>query len=310
MRLAIVVPCFNEQDVLPVSATRLAAVLQKLQDSRKVAADSQIWLVDDGSLDRTWTIISDLARNSPRFRGIKLSRNRGHQNALLAGLLTAEGDAIVSVDADLQDDLQAIEQMVDAFLSGSEVVYGVRSSRATDTLFKRGTAQSYYRILKAFGVDVVYNHADFRLLGRRAVEALREFSEVNIFLRGVVPLLGYPTAIVEYNRGERFAGESKYPLRKMLALAVDGITSFSAAPLRFIAMIGIIVFLLSIAMTLWVLWIRLVSDRAVPGWASSEIPIYFLGGLHLLSIGVLGEYVAKLYLEAKRRPRFIIDHIV
>lgn len=310
MRLAIVVPCFNEQDVLPVSATRLAAVLQKLQDSRKVAADSQIWLVDDGSLDRTWTIISDLARNSPRFRGIKLSRNRGHQNALLAGLLTAEGDAIVSVDADLQDDLQAIEQMVDAFLSGSEVVYGVRSSRATDTLFKRGTAQSYYRILKAFGVDVVYNHADFRLLGRRAVEALREFSEVNLFLRGVVPLLGYPTAIVEYNRGERFAGESKYPLRKMLALAVDGITSFSAAPLRFIAMIGIIVFLLSIAMTLWVLWIRLVSDRAVPGWASSVIPIYFLGGLHLLSIGVLGEYVAKLYLEAKRRPRFIIDHIV
>lgn len=197
MRLAIVVPCFNEQDVLPVSATRLAAVLQKLQDSRKVAADSQIWLVDDGSLDRTWTIISDLARNSPRFRGIKLSRNRGHQNALLAGLLTAEGDAIVSVDADLQDDLQAIEQMVDAFLSGSEVVYGVRSSRATDTLFKRGTAQSYYRILKAFGVDVVYNHADFRLLGRRAVEALREFSEVNLFLRGVVPLLGYPTGVQE-----------------------------------------------------------------------------------------------------------------
>jgi glycosyltransferase involved in cell wall biosynthesis len=308
--LAIVVPCYNEEEVLPETLKRLGRVLEQLVDARKVGAASCLWFVDDGSADSTWALIGEAAARSPRVRGVKLSRNRGHQNALLAGLLTAEGDALVSIDADLQDDVGVIADMVDAWLQGADVVYGVRRGRDKDSVFKRASAQLYYRILQRFGVDVVYNHADFRLLSRRAVEALREYPETNLFLRGVVRHLGYPSATVHYDRHERFAGESKYPLTRMLALAIDGVTSFTATPLRFIAALGVVVFLGSICMTLWVLWVRLFSGAAVPGWASSVIPMYFLGGVQLLSIGVLGEYTAKLYFEVKQRPRFFIDEIV
>lgn len=306
-RLSIVVPCYNEEDVLPETVRRLAALMDRLVAEGKIATDSEVLFVDDGSRDATWHLVGEAHRADGRVRGLKLSANRGHQIALLAGLFGASGDAIVSIDADLQDDVAAIESMVDAYNRGKDVVYGVRGSRASDTGFKRGTAQMYYRILAALGVKVVFNHADFRLLSRRALEALKQYSEVNLFIRGIVPLLGYPSETVYYERTARFAGESKYPLRKMLALAADGVTSFTAFPLRLIALLGIAVSILSVAMVLWVLWIKVFSGRAVPGWASSVIPIYFLGGIQLLSIGVLGEYVAKLYFEAKRRPRYFIE---
>jgi polyisoprenyl-phosphate glycosyltransferase len=242
-----------------------------------------------------------------RYRGVKLSTNRGHQTALIAGLWAACGEAVISVDADLQDDLGAVERMMDAYAAGNEIVYGVRTRRASDTHFKRSSAGAYYQLLKLFGVRIVRHHADYRLLSRRALDSLKQYSEVNLFLRGIVPLMGYRSAIVHYERTARFAGESKYPLRKMLALALDGITSFSAVPLRLIAMLGVAVSMLSVGMMLWAFWVKLATTRALPGWASSVIPIYFLGGIQLLSMGVLGEYVAKLYIETKRRPRFFIE---
>ena len=251
-----------------------------------------------------------MAAADPRAHGIKLSRNRGHQPALIAGLLTVEGDALVSIDADLQDDVSVIEAMVREFIGGAEVVYGVRDSRATDSGFKRNTALMYYGLMRRMGVDLVHNHADFRLMGRRAVEALREYGEVNLFLRGIVPMIGYRAATVTYDRAERFAGESKYPLRKMLAFAVEGITSLSVVPLRLITLLGFAVSAFSFAMILFVIYGTLVLKAAIPGWASSVVPIYFLGGIQLLSIGILGEYVAKIYLETKRRPRYFIDKTV
>ncbi|MDB6158062.1 MAG: glycosyl transferase, group 2 family [Gammaproteobacteria bacterium] len=306
-RLSIVVPCFNEQDVLPETARRVRALLDLLIESGKICADSQIVLVDDGSQDRTWELIRDQHRQDARVRGLKLSGNRGHQIALVAGLFTAEGDAIVSVDADLQDDLAAIEAMVDEYRNGYDVVYGVRRKRTADTFLKRVSAKSYYRLLALLGVRIVHNHADFRLLSRRAIEALKQYSEVNLFLRGLVPLIGFKSTSVLYDRAERFAGESKYPLRKMLALAADGVTSFTAFPLRVIAVLGVLVSFLSVAMMMWVLWVKLFTTLAIPGWTSSVIPVYFLGGIQLLSIGILGEYVAKLYSEAKRRPRYFVE---
>jgi len=309
-RLSIVVPCYNEEEVLPETVRRLRALLDHLGASGKIDPASQVIFVDDGSRDRTWELVRNFNAEDPRIRGVKLSGNRGHQTALIAGLFAAEGDAIASIDADLQDDVGALEAMVDAYRSGCDVVSGVRRRRDTDTVFKKASAESYYRLLNALGVKVVYNHADYRLLSRRALEALKQYSEVNLFLRGIVPLLGYRSATVYYDRAERFAGESKYPLRKMLALAFDGITSFSAMPLRFIAFLGVIVSLLSMAMMFWVLWAKLFTDQALPGWASSVLPVYFLGGIQLLSIGVLGEYVAKLYFEAKRRPRYFIEESV
>jgi glycosyltransferase involved in cell wall biosynthesis len=293
--------------VLPETARRVRALLDLLIGSGKIRADSQIVLVDDGSQDRTWELIRDQHRQDARIRGLKLSGNRGHQIALLAGLFTAEGDAIVSVDADLQDDLAAIEAMVDEYRNGYDVVYGVRRKRTADTFLKRVSAKSYYRLLALLGVRIVHNHADFRLLSRRAIEALKQYSEVNLFLRGLVPLIGFKSTSVLYDRAERFAGESKYPLRKMLALAADGVTSFTAFPLRVIALLGVFVSFLSVAMMLWVLWVKVFTTLAIPGWASSVIPVYFLGGIQLLSIGILGEYVAKLYSEAKRRPRYFVD---
>ena len=309
-RLGIIAPCYNEEEVLPETNRRLLELLTHLRQSGLITADSALYFVEDGSKDHTWEIIETLAAADPRVHGIKLSRNRGHQNALLAGLFGAEGDALVTVDADLQDDVTVIEAMVRRFSEGCEIVYGVRQSRTSDTLAKRGTAELYYRFLAWLGVDIVYNHADFRLMGRRAVACLQQYSEANLFLRGIIPLLGFPTATVYYDRVERFAGESKYPLRRILALAIDGITSFSVMPLRFIAALGLIVCLLSIVMIGWVLYGRLFTNSAIPGWASSVIPIYFLGGIQLLSIGVLGEYIAKIYLETKRRPRYFIEKVI
>ena len=306
-RLAIVVPCFNEEEVLPETNRRLLGLLTRLQALGLTSAESSIHYVDDGSHDRTWSLIESLGQADPRVHGLKLSRNRGHQQALLAGLMSTEGDALVSIDADLQDDVDVIEAMVREFIGGAEIVYGVRDSRQTDTVFKRGTATLYYRLMKKLGVDLVYNHADFRLLGRRSVEALREYDEVNMFLRGIVPLLGFRTAIVKYDRAERFAGVSKYPLRKMLAFAAEGVTSFSIMPLRLITLLGFAVSGFSFVMILIVFYGRLVMNAVIPGWASSVVPIYFLGGIQLLCVGILGEYVAKIYLETKRRPRYFVE---
>jgi len=305
--LAIVVPCYNEEQVLPETALRLSELLQGLIDTGKVSDDSHVYFVDDGSRDRTWSLIEQLAAANPLIKGIKLSRNRGHQNALLCGLMNAAGDVVISVDADLQDDLGAIEKMLEAHSQGFDVVYGVRSRRDTDTFFKRFTAQAYYKLLHVMGVDVVFDHADYRLLSRRAIEALSEYGESNVFLRGIIPTLGFNSTKVYYERRERFAGESKYPLSKMLALAVEGITSFSPLPLRMIAALGILVTIISAFLGLWTVAVRLFTDTAVPGWASTVVPVYFLGGLQLLGIGVIGEYLAKVYMEVKRRPRYIIE---
>ena len=307
VRLSIVVPCYNEEAVLPETLRHLTETLERLKGLGKIAGESEIILVDDGSHDQTWEVIREAHVRDVRFRGVKLSANRGHQTALIAGLWAASGDAVVSIDADLQDDLGAMERMVDAYAAGYEIVYGVRSRRASDTRFKRSLAGAYYHLLTLFGVRIVRHHADYRLLSRRALDSLKQYSEVNLFLRGIVPLMGYRSAIVPYERAARVAGETKYPLRKMLALAFDGITSFSAVPLRLIAMLGLVVSILSVAMMLWVFWVKLATNEALPGWASSVIPIYFLGGIQLLSMGVLGEYVAKLYIETKRRPRFFIE---
>jgi glycosyltransferase involved in cell wall biosynthesis len=308
--LAIVVPCYNEEAVLPETTARLLGLMDRLTQNGLLTPQSAIYFVDDGSRDRTWAIIEQSALSDCRIHGIKLSRNRGHQNALLAGVSSAPGDAVVTIDADLQDDINVIETMVQRFAAGIDIVYGVRKSRTTDTAFKRWTAQAYYKLLDALGVDIVFNHADYRLMSRRAVEHLQQYSEVNLFLRGIIPLLGFATDTVYYDRIERFAGESKYPLRRMLAFALDGITSFSVTPLRIISGLGLFVCLLSISMVLWVLYGTLFSGSVVPGWASSVIPIYFLGGIQLLSIGVLGEYVAKIYMETKRRPRYFVEKTV
>jgi glycosyltransferase involved in cell wall biosynthesis len=308
--LSIVVPCYNEEQVLPETARRLRLALEELRGKGKVASSSAIYFVDDGSRDRTWALIEDLSAKHGQIHGIKLSRNRGHQNALLAGLFHAAGDAVISVDADLQDDLSAIEAMVDAYDAGAEIVYGVRKDRQTDTLFKRFSAEAYYKLLDAMGVEVVFNHADYRLMGRRAIDALREYGEVNLFVRGIVPLLGYKSTSVFYDRAERFAGESKYPLTKMLALAWQGITSFSATPLRFITALGLSISAASFAVGGWALAARLFDLGTVPGWASTVIPIYFLGGIQMLGIGIIGEYLAKIYMETKGRPRYFVEKIV
>jgi polyisoprenyl-phosphate glycosyltransferase len=308
-RLDIVVPCFNEQEVLVDTHEQLSRVLSRLVDVRAVQSSSRIVYVDDGSRDQTWDVICKLARSSNWAVGVRLSGNRGHQNALLAGLEYSDADAILTIDADLQDDIDVIPEMVQELRSGADLVYGVRKRRDTDTAFKRTSARMYYSLLRWMGVAVVPDHADFRLMSRTALERLKRYAEVNLFLRGIVPLVGHKTAQVFYDRKARLAGETKYPLRRMVAFAVDGITSFSAVPLRLIALLGLFVFFLSLGMTAWVLWIRFAGD-AVPGWASSVIPIYFLGGVQLLSIGVVGEYVAKIYLETKHRPRFFIEEVM
>ena len=309
-RLGIVVPCFNEEEVLPETNKRLLALLDVMQEQNLVSQDSMVCYVDDGSADTTWALIESLALQDSRIHGIKLSGNRGHQNALMAGLFSVDTDAVVSIDADLQDDVSVIEDMVRHFRAGAEIVYGVRSARTTDTLFKRCTAVGYYRLLAQFGVKLVHNHADFRLMGRRAVDALKQYSEVNLFLRGIVPMIGYRTETVYYERAVRFAGESKYPFRKMLAFAIEGITSFSVVPLRLITMVGLFISLFSFAMILVVIYGRLFTENLIPGWASSVVPIYFLGGIQLLCLGIIGEYVAKIYIETKARPRYFIEKVL
>lgn len=309
MNLGIVVPCYNEQAVLPETCARLLSLLEMLRQKGKVSGESKLWFVDDGSQDETWRMLESMARRDGRVKAIKLSRNRGHQNALLAGLLTAEGDVLVSIDADLQDDIAVLEDMLDKFGGGSEIVYGVRKSRNTDSFAKRLTAVAFYRLMHLLGARSIFNHADYRLMSRRAIEALREFREVNLFLRGIVPLIGLNSAVVYYDRHERFAGETKYPLRKMVGLALNAITSFSVTPLRNITAIGFLIFAGSMVTSAWVLWVRIFSDTAVPGWASTVLPMYFLGGIQILCLGVIGEYLGKLYSETKARPRYIVERI-
>ena len=309
--LYVVVPCYKEEEVLPETAKRLKAKLAALMEASKISGNSRVLFVNDGSTDRTWEIIAELHEGDKLFSGVNLSRNRGHQNSLLAGLTTAvqRADLLISMDADLQDDINAMDAMIDRYHEGYDVVYGVRSSRKTDTAFKRLTAEGFYKLMRALGVDIVFNHADYRMMSKRAVEGLLQFDEVNIFLRGIVPQIGYSWTTVEYERAERFAGESKYPFKKMLTFALDGITSFSIKPLRLIVFLGAVVFILSMLMLLWSLFERLIG-HVVSGWTSLMFSIWMLGGLQLLSLGVIGEYIGKIYSEAKHRPRFIIERVL
>jgi glycosyltransferase involved in cell wall biosynthesis len=307
MQVGIVVPCYNEQEILPEISHRLLQLLDRLKAVGKVSTESGIWLVDDGSTEQTWLLIERLATEHQAMHGIKLSRNRGHQNALVAGLQNTPGDALISIDADLQDDISVVETMIDRFQKGHEIVYGVRDNRESDTPFKRWTAEGYYRLLRLMGVEAVFNHADYRLLSRRVLEHLNDYREINLFLRGIIPLLGFRSTNVSYARSARFAGESKYPFRKMLGLAIDGVTSFSVVPLRLITLTGVGVFLASLAMGTWALWIRYVTQTAIPGWTSTVVPFYFLGGVQLFCIGVVGEYLSKIYIEVKARPRYHVE---
>lgn len=310
IQFAIVVPCYNEEQVLPQTTARLLALLNRLIRLEKIAENSFIYYVDDGSHDSTWALIERLAIENARIGGVKLSRNYGHQNALLAGLFTVPGDVLVSIDADLQDDVDAIEKMIDASKKGADVVYGVRDDRTTDTIFKRGTAHGFYRLMEALGVKIIYNHADYRLMTRRAINALMNYHEVNLFLRGIIPLLGFQSAIVYYKRSERFAGKSKYPLRRMLSLALEGVTSFSVTPLRIVTVLGAMIFALTMLMSLYIVSARLFTNLTVPGWASTVLPIYLLGGVQIFCIGILGEYLGKVYREVKGRPRYIIEKVI
>lgn len=310
-RLAIVVPCYNEEEVFPETAKRLTALLKDLIQKGKIAEDSFALFVNDGSKDKTWQLIEAEYRQNPYVTGLKLAGNVGHQNALLAGLMTAKdlGDITVSIDADLQDDVNVIEEMVDKYHEGFDIVYGVRSERETDTAFKRITAQGFYKFMHLMGAKSVYNHADFRLMSRRAVEALSGYKERNLFLRGLVPLIGYNTTSVYYKRSERFAGESKYPLKKMLSFAFDGITSFSIRPITLIAALGAIIIACCTAAGIYTV-ISLCIGVAVPGWASIMLSIWFLGGVQLLSIGLIGQYIGKVYMEVKERPRYHIETLL
>ncbi|WP_066649170.1 glycosyltransferase family 2 protein [Christensenella timonensis] len=310
-KLYIVVPCYNEEAVLHETTKRLTDKLTRMIGAGLVAQDSRIMYVNDGSKDRTWEIIEELHRENPYVLGVKLSRNRGHQNALLAGLMTAKDmcDVTISMDADLQDDIEVLDEFMRKYQEGCDIVYGVRSNRDTDTGFKRNTAQAFYKILKFFGVDAVYNHADYRLMSRRALEGLSEFGEVNLFLRGIVPQIGYKTAAVEYSRGERFAGESKYPLKKMVSFAFDGITSFSIKPIRMITVVGLVIFVVSLVMLIYSLVVNALGNTAT-GWTSMIMSIWLLGGLQLLAIGIIGEYVGKAYMETKKRPKYIIETVL
>lgn len=306
--LYIVIPCYNEEEVLPVTAPQFLDELNKLIESGRVTDSSRILFVNDGSKDRTWELICEYAASDPHFIGISQSRNRGHQSTVLAGLMEAKDrcDITISIDCDGQDDITAMEQMVDEYLAGCEIVYGVRSSRESDTWFKRTTAQSFYKLLSGMGVETVYNHADYRLVSSRVLQHFADFEEVNIFLRGMFPLVGFKSTSVYYERHERLAGESHYPLKKMIALAIDGITSLSVEPVRLIARIGFVISLIGIIGIIWV-FIRAFSGHTVIGWASMMCVIFFLGGMIMLSLGVIGEYVAKTYMETKHRPRYIIS---
>lgn len=307
-KLFIIVPCYNEEEVLPVTAPLFLEKIQDLQNKGKISAGSRVLFVNDGSKDSTWEIIEKLAKESEVFLGISQSRNRGHQNAVLAGLMEARDlcDITISIDADGQDDINAMDAMVDAYLDGCEVVYGVRSSRETDTFFKRFTAESFYKFLSLLGAEVVYNHADYRLISARVLKEFANFKEVNLFLRGLIPLVGFKSTTVEYARSERMAGKSHYPLKKMIGLAVDGITSLSVKPLQLIMSFGILVAGVSFVGCIWAL-ITALCGKSVAGWASMTCIICFVSGVQLISLGIIGEYIGKIYLETKHRPRYIIS---
>ena len=306
--LYIVIPCYNEEAVLPITSGMFLEKLKNLIAAGKIADESRVFFVNDGSKDGTWDIIRSLAEKDEHFAGASLSRNRGHQNALLGGLMTAKefADVTISIDCDGQDDINAMDKMIDEYLAGCDVVYGVRSKRDTDTWFKRTTAEGFYKVMRALGAETVFNHADYRLLSRRALEGLAQFTEVNLFLRGLVPLVGYRSSSVYYERSERIAGESHYPLKKMLALAFDGITSLSVKPIRLITGLGFFISLASVVGVVWVLLTKLFGFTT-SGWASMTCAIFFMGGVQLLCLGVIGEYIGKIYNETKRRPRYIIS---
>jgi len=306
--LYLVIPCYNEEEVLPETSKRLTAKLGAMIEMGLISQDSKIVFVNDGSKDHTWQLIRQYHEENPMIQGINLSRNKGHQSALLAGLMTVKEycDMAISMDADLQDDVDAIDQFVEKYYEGCEVVYGVRSERKTDSFFKRASAQSFYKLMLHMGVEIVYNHADYRLISRRALDEMEGFKEVNLFLRGIVPLIGFQSGVVTYERHERFAGESKYPLKKMLNFAFDGITSFSVKPIRMVTTLGIIIFAISILMLIYFL-ITWCIGWTVPGWTSIVVSVWAIGGLQLLAIGIIGEYIGKIYMETKARPKFIVQ---
>ena len=306
--LYIVIPCYNEESVLPITSGMFRDKVRQLADAGKISDESRILFVNDGSKDKTWEIITALSAKDPCFQGIAQSRNRGHQRAVWAGLMEAKDrcDITISIDCDGQDDINAMDDMVRAYLDGCDIVYGVRNDRETDSFFKRTTAQGFYRFLSAMGAEIVYNHADYRLISARALHELAKFKEVNLFLRGMVPLVGFKSTSVEYKRAERIAGKSKYPLRKMLALAGDGITSLSIKPLRLIMSFGVIVALLSFVGVIWAI-VAALAGRAVAGWASMTCIICFVSGVQLICMGIIGEYIGKIYMETKQRPRYIIS---
>ena len=307
-KLYLVIPCYNEEEVLPETSKQLRVKMETLMAAGKISKESRIVFVNDGSKDRTWEIIESLHKENPLFQGIKLSRNKGHQNALLAGLMTVKEhcDMAISMDADLQDDIDAIDGMLEKYAEGCDIVYGVRNARDTDTAFKRKTAEGYYKVMGLLGADIVYNHADYRLMSKRALDGLEQFKEVNLFLRGVVPMIGYKSDKVYYARKERFAGESKYPLKKMLAFAWEGLTSLSVKPIRMIMTLGSVIFLVSIAMLIYSV-VRHAMGATLVGWTSTVVSIWAIGGLQLLAIGIIGEYIGKVYLETKQRPKFIVE---
>lgn len=308
IKLYIVVPCYNEEEVLPETSVRMLKLIRDMKSDGLVSEESRIVFVDDGSKDATWVIIDSLVRKYKEFAGIKLACNAGHQNALFGGLMTVkdECDCAISIDADLQDDINVIPKMVKKFADGCDIVYGVRNKRDSDTFFKRTTAQWFYKLMGFMGVKMVYNHADYRLMSRRSINALAGFSERNLFLRGMVPLTGFKSDCVYYNRNERFAGESKYPIKKMLSFACDGITSFSVSPIRMITFLGAMVCVISVVMGVYTLYEKL-AGQTNAGWASLMMSIWFIGGVQLLSVGLIGEYIGKIYKEVKRRPRYIIE---
>lgn len=309
--LYLVIPCYNEEEVLADTAGKLDKKMKELMAEGLIDVKSRIIFVNDGSMDLTWKIIEDLHNKDTLFGGINLTRNRGHQNALLAGLMTVKDDAdiVISLDADLQDDINVFEEMLRKNNEGYDVVYGVRNDRKKDSFFKRHTAQMFYKLTSKLGGDLIYNHADFRLMSRRALEGLAQFEEVNLFLRGIVPLIGYPSTIVEYERKERLAGKSKYPLRKMMSFAIEGITSLSIKPMRFVTGMGIFVFLVSIAMMIYA-FVSYFTGRVVAGWTSILISVWAIGGMVLLGLGIVGSYIGKIYLETKKRPRYIVEKYI
>lgn len=309
--LYIVVPCYNEEEVLPITADRLSQKLKGLIADGRVSDKSRILFVNDGSRDNTWDIICKLHKEDAIFSGVKLSRNRGHQNALLAGLMTAKekADVTISMDADLQDDINAVDEMLDKYYDGCDIVYGVRSARKRDTFFKRFTAELFYKFMRFMGAETVFNHADYRLMSKRALYDLSQYREVNLFLRGIVPMIGYKTAKVYYARDERVAGESKYPLKKMIAFALEGITSLSSKPIRYVTLCGFTVSLISVIMIIYFI-VRWATSATVAGWASVVCSVWFIGGLTMLCIGVVGEYIGKIYIETKQRPTYIIETVL